>query len=212
MYRSSLALAVAFSALSSALPQVSPGKTLTGYATFNDYGAQKTGVNCIPELYQNLGTQKLVDNQKIFGAATNDGAQGLGPYKCEYSEKDNRSDPAQCTVSKDGLPYKLPSDDASSPDFYKPPFCPGAQCGKCYTVTNRANNKKITVQILDACPAQTAWNYCKAGSIPANQRCGDAGTNQVDIDLSAYPVLSGGQAYESGKTPNLDIDIGDHPG
>ncbi|KAL8964205.1 MAG: hypothetical protein Q9183_004618 [Haloplaca sp. 2 TL-2023] len=253
MYRSSLALAVVFSAFSSALPQTSQGKSLTGYATFNDYGAQKTGLNCYDKkMYrkqdgssaggvfefngspEKLGTQDLVDNEKIFGAAVSDVARGLGTYQCDYSEGDLKSDPAQCTVSKEGVSYKLPNDDKDSPDFYKPPHCPGAQCGKCYTITNKANDKKITVQILDACPAKTAWNYCKAGFVPANERfhqvygslsspsiailenmfyvpfdlpfeamlteiyssCGDPDTNQVDIDLSAYPVLSGGQAYE----------------
>ncbi|KAL8739198.1 MAG: hypothetical protein Q9181_000089 [Wetmoreana brouardii] len=212
MYYSPIILALAvLPAFSSALPQSSQGgRVLDGYATFNDYGAQKTGVNCNTELWQQSGKQKLVDNQRIFGAATSDVAKGLGTYKCDYSDSDMKSNLSVCTVQKDGNPFKLPSDDMNSPDFYKPPFCSGARCGTCYTITNTDNQKKVTVQILDACPAQTAWNYCKT-TIAANQRCGDPDTNQVDIDLAAYPALTDGQTYQSGKTPNLNIKITDNP-
>ncbi|KAI4186613.1 MAG: hypothetical protein L6R41_003370 [Letrouitia leprolyta] len=106
-----------------------------------------------------------------------------------------------------GAPYKLPTYDS-----YHAPFCPGAPCGKCYTITNKANQKKITVQIIDACPADTAWNYCKAPAVEPSQRCADPNTNQVDIDESAYPALSDGQSYQSGSTPNLQIEITDNPG
>ncbi|KAL8825935.1 MAG: hypothetical protein Q9170_007602 [Blastenia crenularia] len=91
-----------------------------------------------------------------------------------------------------GASYKLPTYES-----YHAPFCPGAPCAKCYTITNKANQKKITVQIIDACPAQTAWNYCKAPAIEANQRCADPDTAQVDIDESAYPSLTDGQSYAS---------------
>ena len=48
----------------------------------------------------------------------------------------------------------------------------------------------ITVQIIDACPSTSAANFCKT-DVPSNQRCGDSGTNQLDIDRSAYMALTG---------------------
>ena len=84
---------------------------------------------------------------------------------------------------------------------YQAPGCPKSNCGKCYKVTNNGGiggsiggvGNQITVQIIDACPASSAYNYCKT-NMPANQRCSDAGTNQLDIDQSAYMALTG-QAY-----------------
>ena len=48
----------------------------------------------------------------------------------------------------------------------------------------------VIVQIIDACPASSAYNFCKT-DVPANQRCGAAGVNQLDIDQSAYQALTG---------------------
>ena len=50
--------------------------------------------------------------------------------------------------------------------------------------------KSIVVQIVDACPATNAENYCKTNVDPA-QRCMAAGTNMLDIDVSAYQALTG---------------------
>ena len=50
----------------------------------------------------------------------------------------------------------------------------------------------IVVQIVDACPAGSALNYCKAKAnppIPADERCGQG--NALDIDYSAYKDLTG---------------------
>ncbi|KAI4244911.1 MAG: hypothetical protein L6R40_002817 [Gallowayella cf. fulva] len=135
------------------------------------------------------------------------------------------------------LSYKLPKSDGSD---YKPPYCPGARCGTCYTITNPKNGKKITVQIIDACPANTAFNYCK--TIATNDAdivgprdsllkrdktspsshgvpmachklpCGSADVNSLDIDTSAYAMLSDdGEGYQSGVTPNLNIKITSNP-
>ncbi|KAL8642201.1 MAG: hypothetical protein Q9228_001077 [Teloschistes exilis] len=203
MYISTIPIALAaLPAFSLALPQASGG-VLNGYGTFNVYSSQKSGLNCSP-FFQNSGKQNLADNQKIYGAATSDVSIGLGTYQCNYAPSDYAKSPGNCTQSSNA-PYKLPSDtqDKSNPDYYQTPYCPGAQCGKCYTVTNKATGKKVTVQIIDACPALTAWNYCKAivtpgkDAVPANQRCGDPNTNQVDIDEAAYPALTNGQAYVS---------------
>lgn len=76
---------------------------------------------------------------------------------------------------------------------YAAPTCPKSNCGKCYKVTNRGGigssingeGKSILVQIIDSCPASSAYNFCKT-NMPASQRCGDTGTNQLDIDQSAY--------------------------
>ena len=84
---------------------------------------------------------------------------------------------------------------------YQAPVCPKTNCGKCYKVTNKGGiggsvggvGNSITVQIIDACPSKSAYNFCKT-DMPASQRCGDPGTNQLDIDKSAYAALTG-QAY-----------------
>ncbi|KAI4195415.1 MAG: hypothetical protein LQ346_003434, partial [Caloplaca aetnensis] len=161
-----------------------------------------------------MGKTELAQNtqNKIYQAAISDISGALGTYDCNYSDKDLQHDPDQCTDGQQGVTYKLPNSGS-----YTAPGCPGAPCGTCYTITNNANQNRITVQIVDACPAQTAWNYCKALAsdprdiVPANQRCADPNTNQVDIDLSAYPALTG-QSYQSGVTPNLDITITSNPG
>ncbi|KAL8960955.1 MAG: hypothetical protein Q9193_002426, partial [Seirophora villosa] len=187
----------ALSTLSSALPQSSQGGGgLQGYGTFNVYSSQNTK-NCDGLFGQ--GTEELAKNTQnnIYQAAISDVSKGLGGYRCNYSEKDMKHDPSQCTDGVDGTTYKLPNYS------YIAPGCPDAPCGRCYTITNNANQNKITVQIVDACPKDTAWNYCKAlattptDNIPANQRCADPDTNQVDIDVSAYPALTGGQSYQS---------------
>jgi hypothetical protein len=36
----------------------------------------------------------------------------------------------------------------------------------------------IIVDIIDACPSESAYNYCKT-DVPANERCGASGTNQL---------------------------------
>ncbi|KAI4202340.1 MAG: hypothetical protein LQ348_001512 [Seirophora lacunosa] len=212
----------ALSALSSALPPSSQsGGGLQGYGTFNVYSSQNTkncdglfgeqtaggGARFTPMFRNNStnasftgqGTEELAKNAQnnIYQAAISDVSKGLGEYRCNYSEKDMQHDPNQCTDRVDGTTYKLPNYS------YIAPGCPDAPCGRCYTITNNANQKKITVQVVDACPKDTAWNYCKAlatsptDNIPANQRCADPDTNQVDIDVSAYPALTGGQSYQS---------------
>ncbi|KAI4244910.1 MAG: hypothetical protein L6R40_002816 [Gallowayella cf. fulva] len=80
MYKSPLLITLAaLPAFSFALPQSSSGGgILDGYATFNQYSAQKTGVDCTPELWQKSGKTELVDNRKIYGAAAGDLSRGLG--------------------------------------------------------------------------------------------------------------------------------------
>ena len=81
------------------------------------------------------------------------------------------------------------------------PSCPTSNCGTCYTVTHTGSvggsvggvGNTITVQIIDACASTSASNFCKT-DVPSTQRCGDSGTNQLDIDTSAYMALTG-QAF-----------------
>lgn len=113
------------------------------------------------------------------------------------------------------------------------PSCPKTNCGKCYKVTNQGGipvnqavggiGNSVIVQIIDACPQSNPQNYCKT-DMAANQRCEDPNTNQLDIDSSAYEVLTG-QAFgnvsgsfrmaeghvliRNSKGPNLQILIED---
>lgn len=93
------------------------------------------------------------------------------------------------------------------------PSCPTTSCGKCYAVTHTGSigssiggvGNTITVQIIDACASTSPSNYCKT-DMPSTQRCGDSGTNQLDIDASAYMALTG-QAFG-----NVISNISLHPG
>ena len=58
----------------------------------------------------------------------------------------------------------------------------------------------ITVQIIDACASTSPSNFCKT-DMPSTQRCGDSGTNQLDIDTSAYMALTG-QAFGNVSAKN----------
>ena len=65
---------------------------------------------------------------------------------------------------------------------------------------------------MDNCPAQSAFNYCKVGLVPSNQRCGDPMTNSLDVSVDAYGDLvadvegRGGEKWWEGS-PNLNILI-----
>lgn len=85
---------------------------------------------------------------------------------------------------------------------YVPPSCPPAavRCGTCHRVDNigpygpSANETvhgSVVVEIVDACPAGDARNYCKT-DVPADERCGSDRTNSLDIDVGAYKNLTGG--------------------
>lgn len=97
---------------------------------------------------------------------------------------------------------------------YMGPQCETNRCGTCYSVTNEGGHggdasgvgKSIVVQIIDACPATNAWNFCKTDNPDPAQKCMDPGTNSLDIELEAYTELTG-QAYALGVTPNLNIGI-----
>ena len=81
------------------------------------------------------------------------------------------------------------------------PSCPPAavKCGTCYRVDNlglygstTSNNTihgSVIVEIVDACPAGNAFNYCKT-DVPPQERCGSNQTNSLDIDVSGYRELT----------------------
>lgn len=87
---------------------------------------------------------------------------------------------------------------------YVPPSCDHSRCGSCFKVTNQGGiggdasgvGQSIIVQIIDACPATNAWNFCKTEQPDTRQKCMDPGTNSLDIEQNAYTALTG-QAYAS---------------
>jgi hypothetical protein len=96
---------------------------------------------------------------------------------------------------------------------YSGPSCPTTNCGKCYQVCNAGGyggasvggvGNCIIVDIIDACPSESAFNYCKT-DVPAAERCGSSSTNSFDIDQSAYKALTG-TSFSSG-VPNLLINV-----
>ncbi|KAI4157664.1 MAG: hypothetical protein L6R39_000614 [Caloplaca ligustica] len=103
---------------------------------------------------------------------------------------------------------------------YSGPACPYAKCSPatCYKVENIGPVGgapgddaigSVTVQIIDGCPAGSAWNYCKTDIDPA-QRCSSPTTNALDIDFNAYSALYPGRQYSSGNpegNANLQIRI-----
>lgn len=46
------------------------------------------------------------------------------------------------------------------------------------------------VQIIDACPASSAFNFCNT-EVPPNERCGDSSVNSLDIDITTYQTITG---------------------
>ena len=133
------------------------------------------------------------DNPSHFGAAASDISPQIAGPKCAGT-----IDMSMCQKG-------------SPPSNYQGPSCPTSNCGLCYKVTNLgpygtmnpdtdpahapATNKSmgsVIVQIIDSCPASHAANFCKVQiGIPANERCGDSETNQLDIDMSSYQALAG---------------------
>ncbi len=82
---------------------------------------------------------------------------------------------------------------------YAGPSCPTSNCGICYQVTNQGGfdggsiggvGQSVTIQIVDSCPSQNAWDYCKT-NVPAEQRCESSSLNALDIDQGAYMALTG---------------------
>ena len=96
-------------------------------------------------------------------------------------------------------PYSTANGGQYPSSNYIPPSCPPAavKCGTCYRVDNigpygSSSNDQIygtvIVEIVDACPAGNAQNYCKT-KVPADERCGSNQTNSLDVDVGAYRNL-----------------------
>ena len=188
------ALFLAFAGFAAAHPAsvFSKRQSYVGIATFNDYSTQgntncgpKAGMCSIASLLSPLGQPILTCSGRsgIYGAAASDVSPNISGGPCSGS-----IDPSQC--------------DGQSPiTGWTHPSCPTSNCGTCYTVTHTGGigssiggvGNTITVQIIDACGSTSPSNYCKT-DMPSTQRCGDSGTNQLDIDTSAYMALTG-QAF-----------------
>ncbi|GAB7355652.1 hypothetical protein MBLNU459_g6366t1 [Dothideomycetes sp. NU459] len=160
--------------------------TYSGVATFNNYAAQSNTV-CGPK----SGTSGT------YGAAIGD----LSP---------NIWSGSKCATS-----INYSNCNGQSPiSGYEGPSCPTTTCGECFKVCNEGGydgatvggvGNCVTVQIIDACPSESAYNYCKT-DVPAAERCGSSSTNSLDIDESAYKALTG-TAWSSSGAANLDISI-----
>ena len=152
----------------------------------------------------------VLDNQGVYKAAAGDISPDLSKGLCDGSQMDPNAqyDLSKCTA------------DGGVVSGYPHPSCNNAvACGTCYGVANfgvyptdsgAQIGKSVVVQIVDACPAGSALNYCKVKAnppIPADERCG-AG-NTLDIDYSAYKDLTGTD-YQSVGIPLIRtaLDLG----
>ncbi len=72
---------------------------------------------------------------------------------------------------------------------YHGPSCP-AFCGNCYKVTNDDTGKSVTVKIVDACPALSAYNYCKSNTEPAGKCSGPKNALVSILFLFLLPGLN----------------------
>ncbi|KAL8953757.1 MAG: hypothetical protein Q9222_000439 [Ikaeria aurantiellina] len=82
-----------------------------------------------------------------------------------------------------------------------PGLGPGGQCFQSVDMGGISGDisgvgKSIVVQIIDACPAENAWNYCKTDQPDKRQKCMDRNTNSLDIEVNSYTELTG-VAYAS---------------
>jgi len=165
--------------------RMSKRATYSGVATFNDYAAQSNTV---------CGPKSGVSG--TYGAAIGD----LSPNIWSGSKCDGSINYSEC--------------DGQQPvSGYEGPACPTTTCGECFQVCNEGSyggasvggvGNCITVNIIDVCPSESAFNYCKT-NVPAPERCESSSTNSLDIDQSAYVALTGTE-FGSG-VPNLDISI-----
>ena len=196
-----IALFLALAGLATAAPSAfrldnrQYGQSYVGIATMNDFSAQgstvcgpKSGMYFITNalrfplcVIRSLGTTLTGSGQSgTYGAAASDNGLNVRGGVCT-----GRVDMSQCNGQSPVAGYVVPS-------------CAKGNCGQCYTVTHTGSlgssiggvGNTITVQIIDVCPSTSAQNFCKT-DMPANQRCGDPTTNQLDIDSSAYLALTG---------------------
>ena len=97
-------------------------------------------------------------------------------------------------------------------------------CGTCYQIswTKAIGGAPIpgatlkpgtatVVKVIDACPHNSPWNYCKPdppapNGVSADQKCMST-KNALDLDWSVYKVLTGVEYTKDKKLPNLEISI-----
>ncbi|KAI4276473.1 MAG: hypothetical protein L6R38_005663 [Xanthoria sp. 2 TBL-2021] len=195
----------------SARPSLGPRAeaSFEGIATFNDYSFQlETQGSTVCGGSESLQPLK----PGVFGAAAGDLSPILSAGLCEGSQ--NTTTPSYnmdlCTLDGGRAP------DANT--YFGPP-CPHARCkpSTCYKVENlgpvgSAKGEVLgstTVQIIDGCPAGSAWNYCKTQYEP-EARCSSPTTEALDLDFNAYSALYPGKSYSSGNpegNANLQIRI-----
>ncbi|KAL8674163.1 MAG: hypothetical protein Q9168_001414 [Polycauliona sp. 1 TL-2023] len=195
----------------SARPSVGPRAeaSFEGIATFNDYKTQlETQGSTVCGGSQFL--QPL--NDGVFGAAAGDLSPILSAGLCEGSQNTTTPSYNMDLCTEEG-------GKAPNANSYSGPACPHARCSPatCYKVENfgpvgSAKGDVIgstTVQIIDGCPAGSAWNYCKTQFVP-EARCSSPTTEALDLDYHAYSTLYPGKSYSSGNpegNANLQIRI-----
>ena len=201
-------------------PTTLPAAGVTAIGTFNSYTAQTAAgsgqdTNC-GTYPQNSFTQSP------FGAAVADLSQDLAFSPCSDPSVPSAF-PTACSTGDitGGSTGVLPTPTSG----YRPPNCKNSvPCNMCFKVTNQGalgqwNGKDVGgknncayVKIIDSCPHNSAYNYCKQVAnppIPTNQRCMAQGQNALDMDEHAYQQLTGidyVSAKSAGNTPpNLNI-------
>ena len=156
-----------------------------------------------------------------FGAAVADQSKDLAFSPCVDPSVPSAFPTACSTTVTGGSTAVLPTPTSG----YKPPNCKkSVPCNTCFKVTNKGalgqwSGKDVGgtgncayVKIVDSCPHNSAYNYCKQVAnplIPANQRCSQPGQNALDIDQHAYQELTGidfvAAAKANNTPPNLNI-------
>ncbi|KAL6720563.1 hypothetical protein ACLMJK_002487 [Lecanora helva] len=153
--------------------------TFAGVCTFNDYVDQVTNRN------QPTVCGDYTDDGNIFAAAAGDLSPDISRGQCTYTPDEQAENRNVCTEPDSTGPNQQPNSGT-----YHGPACPHAACNSCYKVTNNDSGKSVTVKIVDACPAKSAYNYCKSNTEPAG-KCGGS-KNALDISVHAYPLLVNG--------------------
>lgn len=188
----------------SALLIANGASAISGVSTFNDYTTQNS-VAC--EGSSNLpNVNQYTDNgsSNLYPAAVGD----LSPDLWTGSRCSGSLDGSVCNGS--GGVNGSPAGPACTGEWSQN----GGVCGQCYTVkctgsldgetSGSCTGNTITVQIIDACPSTSPYNYCKTsqfgGNIPPQECCSASGVNALDISQNARGALSSFNG-------NLNIDI-----
>ena len=189
-------------------PTALPAAGVTGFATFNNYTKQVQAgsgqsTDCGP-------VDPSTFSKAPFPAAVADLSPDLASAPCTDTTKPSAFPTACTSIVQGATTIGTPT---SSPTMYTPPTCKSyVPCGVCFKVTNQgtingspSNKGCAYVKVIDSCPHNSAYNYCKIASvpkIPENERCMAANTNAVDIDQYAYQQLTGTPWPSDPSQPN----------